>query len=83
MYDEIYNQIRNEAEKRNLKESTINAYCNTVDYSLRTVNKDISVLTTDDFGAFLTEKRLSGLSSQTYNHYHSSIRFLYKRILRR
>ncbi|MBR0457338.1 MAG: tyrosine-type recombinase/integrase [Firmicutes bacterium] len=82
MYEDIFAQIRNEAERRNLKENTINAYCNSVDYFLRTVNKDVSALTTDDVDAFLTEKRLSGLSPQTYNHYHASIRFFYKRILK-
>jgi site-specific recombinase XerD len=46
------------------------------------VNKDVSALTTDDVDAFLTEKRLGGLAPQTYNHYHASIRFFYKRILK-
>ena len=82
MYEDIFAQIRNEAERRNLKENTINAYCNSVDYFLRTVNKDVSALTTDDVNAFLTEKRLGGLAPRTYNHYHSSIRFFYKRILK-
>ena len=82
MYEDIFTPIRNEAQKRNLKESTINAYCNSVDYFLRTINKDVSALTTDDVDAFLTEKRLSGLAPRTYNHYHSSIRFFYKRILK-
>ena len=82
MYEDIFEQIHREAVKRNLKESTIDAYCNSVDYFLRIVNKDISSLTTDDVEAFLTEKRLSGLAPQTYNHYHSSIRFFYKRILK-
>lgn len=82
MYEDIFAQIRNEAEKRNLKETTINAYCNSVGYFLHNVNKDISALTTDDVDAFLTEKRLSGLKPQTYNHYHASIRFFFKRILK-
>ena len=82
MYEDIFAQIRYEAQKRNLKESTIDAYCNSVDYFLRIVNKDISSLTTDDVETFLTEKRLGGLAPQTYNHYHSSIRFFYKRILK-
>ena len=55
MYEDIFAQIRNEAEKRNLKE-TINAYCKSVGYFLRIVNKDVSALTTDDVDAFLTEK---------------------------
>ena len=82
MYENIFAQIRFEANKRNLKESTIAAYCNSVDFFLRSVNKDISALTTDDVDAFLTEKRLGGLAPQTYNHYYSSIRFFYKRILK-
>ena len=82
MYEDIFDRIRFEAEKRNLKPSTINAYCSSVDYFLRTVNKEISALTVDDVDAFLTEKRLGGLAPQTYNHYHSSIRFFYKRILK-
>lgn len=65
-----------------MRDSTSNAYCNSVRYFLNSVNKEISGLTTDDVDAFLTDKRLSGLSPETYNHYHSSIRFLYKRILR-
>ena len=78
MYDNIFAQIRIEAEKRNLKDSTIDAYCNAVGYFLRTVNKEVTILTTDDVDAFLTEKRLGGLAPQTYNHSHSSIRFFYK-----
>ena len=53
MYEDIFAQIRNEAEKRNLKETTINAYCKSVGYFLRIVNKDVSALTTDDVDAFL------------------------------
>ena len=78
MYEDIFEQIHREAVKRNLKESTVAAYCRSVDYFLRTVNKDISALTTDDVDAFLTEKRLGGLAPQTYNHNHASIRFFYK-----
>ena len=82
MYEDIFAQIRQEAEKRNLKDSTIDAYCNSVSYFLRTVDKDITTLSTDDVDSFLTEKRLSGIAPQTYNHYFSSIRFFYKRILK-
>lgn len=82
MYEDIFESIRKEAAKRNLRESTANAYCNSVGYFLRTVNKVPMGLTVLDVDAFLTEKRLGGLSPETYNHYHSSIRFLYKRILK-
>ena len=82
MYEDIFESIRNEAAKRNLRESTGTAYCNAVGYFLRTTNKEVSELTTDDVEAFLTAKRLNGLSPQTYNQYHASIRFFYKRVLK-
>lgn len=37
MYEDIFESIRKEAAKRNLRESTANAYCNSVGYFLRTV----------------------------------------------
>ena len=43
MYEDIFTQIRYEAQKRNLKESTIDAYCNSVDYFLRIVNNDATL----------------------------------------
>ena len=59
MYENIFAQIRYEANKRNLKESTIAAYCNSVDFFLRSVNKDISALTTDDVMHFLRKRDLA------------------------
>ena len=82
MYEDIFESIRKAAQKRNLRELTIDTYCSAVGYFLRTVNKDKSELTTDDVDKFLTEKRLVGIAPQTYNRYHSSIRFFYKRILK-
>ena len=82
MYEEIFNQIRSAANKRNLKESTINAYCTSVAHFLNHTAKDIDALTTDDVDTFLTEKKLSGISPETYNHYHSGIRFFYKKVLK-
>ena len=83
MYEEIFNQIRSAANKRNLKDSTIHAYCTSVAHFLNHTAKDIDALTTDDVDIFLTEKKLSGISPETYNYYHSGIRFFYKKILRR
>ena len=82
MYEDILAKLRNEAERRNLKESTSDAYCYAVKYYLRTVNKDISDLTIDDVDAFLTEKRLGGVSPRTYNFYHTAIHLFYKRVLK-
>ena len=82
IYNEIFSQITNAANKRNLRDSTIHAYCTSVAHFLKYTDKPIDALTTDDVDTFLTEKRLSGISPETYNHYHSGIRFFYKKVLK-
>lgn len=74
--------ITNAANKRNLRDSTIHAYCTSVAHFLKYTDKPTGSLTVDDVDAFLTDKRLSGISSETYTHYHSGIRFFYKKVLR-
>ena len=82
MYENIFDQISNAAEKRNLKESTIRQYSYAVSYFLRCTNKPVSELTPDDVDAFLTRKHLEGISARTYNQYYAAIRFFYKKILK-
>lgn len=82
MYEDIFASIRQAAQKRNLRESTIDLYCNDTRYFLRCTGKEIADLTIEDVDAFLTTKRLEGISPETYNHYHSAIRFFYKKILK-
>lgn len=82
MYEDIYNQIKLAAEKKNLKPSTANAYCHTIRHFLDYTGKPWNELIIDDADAFLTAKRLSGVMPETYNHYYSAIRFMYKRILK-
>ena len=82
MYDDICDSIRKAAEKRNLRERTIQLYCSDVNYFLRCTNKPVSELTLEDADAFLTMKRLEGRSPETHNHYRSSIKFLYQRVLK-
>ena len=82
MYEDIYNSIRLAAEKRNLRERTIQLYCNDVGYFLRCTNKQISELSLEEADAFLTRKRLEGISPETHNHYRASIKFLYMRVLK-
>ena len=82
MYEDIFNSIRLAAEKRNLRERTIQLYCNDVGYFLRCTNKQISELSLEEADAFLTRKRLEGISPETHNHYRASIKFLYKRVLK-
>ena len=57
MYD-IFEAIRNDAEKRNLRERTIQLYCSNVSYFLRCIGKPVSELTLDDAENFLTAKCL-------------------------
>lgn len=82
MYDKIFDQITNAANKRNLRDSTIHAYCKSVAYFLNYTHKPTDTLTIDDVTTFLAEKRLSGISPATYNYYHSGIRFFYKKVLK-
>ena len=82
MYEDIFESIRNEAEKRNLRERTIQLYCANVSCFLRSANKPVSDLTIEDAGAFLTVKRLEGRSPETHNHYRSAIKFFYKKVLK-
>ena len=58
MYQDIFESIRNEAEKRNLRERTIQLYCSDVNYFLRWIGKPVSDLTLEDAESFLTAKRL-------------------------
>jgi len=45
MYEDIFESIRNAAQKRNLRKSTINLYCNDVRYFLQYTGKEIADLT--------------------------------------
>ena len=82
MYEDIFRSIRQAAEKRNLREQTIQLYCSNISYFLRCTNKPVDKLTLEDADAFLTMKRLEGRSPETHNHYRASIKFLYKRVLK-
>ena len=44
MYKDIFESIRNEAEKRNLRERTIQLYCSDVSYFLRWIEKMFLIL---------------------------------------
>ena len=44
MYEEIFNQIQSAANKRNLKDSTIHAYCTSVAHFLNHTAKDMCCL---------------------------------------
>ena len=82
MYEEIFESVRQAAEKRNLRERTIQLYCSNIGYFLRCTGKPATDLTLEDADAFLTMKRHEGRSPETHNHYRASIKFLYKRVLK-
>ena len=67
MYKDIFESIRNEAEKRNLRERTIQLYCSDVSYFLRWIWKNVSDLTLEDAESFLTAKHLEGNDIKTYD----------------
>lgn len=55
MYEEIYELIKTTASKRNLKESTVDAYCVTIHHFMESVSKtalaDLTVYDVDVFFA--------------------------------
>ena len=63
MYEDIFESIRKAAEKRNLRERTIQLYCSDVGYFLRCTNKPVADLTLEDADAFLTMKRLQVITT--------------------
>ena len=73
MYKDTFESIRNEAEKRNLRERTIQLYCSDVSYFLRWIGKNVSDLTLEDAESFLTAKRLEGNDIKTYDLTESTV----------
>ena len=82
MYEDIFELVTNATRKRNLKESTANAYCHALSPFLNATNKPWQELTIEDADNYLTAKRMAGIMPETYNHYYGALRFLYKRILK-
>ena len=82
MYEDIFELVTIATRKRNLKESTANAYCHALRPFLNAVNKPWQELTITDADDYLTAKRLAGIMPETYNHYYGALRFMYKRILK-
>ena len=82
MYEDIFELVTNAARKRNLKESTANAYCHALSPFLNATNKPWQELTIEDADNYLTAKRMAGFMPETYNHYYGALRFMYKRILK-
>ena len=73
MYEDIFELITIAARKRNLKESTANAYCHALSPFFRTLNKPWQELTITDADDYLTAKRMEGIMPETYNHYYSTV----------
>lgn len=82
MYEDIFELMIIAAQKRNLKEYTSYRYCQVITPFLKAVNKPWQELSIEDADNYLTSKRLAGIMPETYNHYYSAIRFMYKRILK-
>ena len=82
MYEDIFELVTIAARKRNLKESTVNAYCHALSPFLNATGKPWQELTIADVDDYLTAKRLAGIMPETYNHYYGALRFMYKRVLK-
>ena len=70
------------AQKKNLKESTIHTYRQSLKHFFKLTGKSWTELTITDADEFLTAKRLTGAMPETYNHYYAALRFMYKRVLK-
>ena len=82
MYEDILQLVAIAAQKRNLKESTIHSYSQSLKHFFNSANKHWTELTISDADDFLTGKRLAGVMPETYNRYYGSLRFMYKRVLK-
>ena len=82
MYEDIFELVTIAAQKRNLKESTANAYCHALSPFLNATGKPWQELTIADVDDYLTAKRLASIMPETYNHYYGALRFMYKRVLK-
>ena len=82
MYEDILELVTIAAQKKNLKESTIHSYRQSLIHFFNSTDKTWKELTVSDVDDFLTAKRLAGIMPQTYNYYYAALRFMYKRVLR-
>lgn len=82
MYEDILELVTAAARKRNLKESTIHSYRQSLKHFFNSADKSWQELTISDADEFLTCKRLGGIMPETYNHYYAALRFMYKRVLK-
>ena len=82
MYEDILQLVTVAAQKKNLKESTIHTYRQSLKHFFKLTGKSWKELTIADVDDFLTAKRLAGAMPETYNHYYAALRFMYKRVLK-
>ena len=82
MYEDILQLVTIAAQKKNLKESTIHTYRQSLKHFFGLTGKSWKELTIADADDFLTAKRLAGAMPETYNHYYAALRFMYKRVLK-
>ena len=61
MYEDIFELVTIAARKRNLKESTANAYCHALSPFLNATGKPWQELSVADADDYLTAKRLAGI----------------------
>lgn len=82
MYEDILELVTVAARKKNLKDSTIHSYRQSLKHFFKSTDKSWHELTISDADDFLTAKRLAGAMPETYNHYYAALRFMYKRVFK-
>ena len=81
MFESYFEKLQEEGKLRNLTESSIRNYKDSLDRFLRWVNKSPEELTCEDVRNYILFKQSQGVSATTINMYNSGIRFFYKHVL--
>ena len=82
MYEEFLNQLKTEANIRNLRASSIEAYTYIIKYFLAWITKPVTDLSCEDVRRFVLFKRSAGTSAATINQYIAGIKFFFKHVLK-
>ena len=81
MYESYFEKLRVEGKLRNLTESSIRNYSDSLERFLRWVKKSPEELTCEDVRNYILFKQSQGVSATTINMYNSGIRFFYRHVL--
>ena len=81
MHDEYFEKLHTEGKLRNLTNSSIKNYSETLERFLKWTGKDPKDLTCDDVRSYVLAKQSEGIAATTINMYNSGLRFFYRHVL--